>query len=408
MKEPDNRDAVNPGPEQTRGYSRRRLLKLAGEGALVLSAGGLGLTIWRAVDQGVFSTNIGPAYDAWRDWNLPGKDNLDLVRAAILAANAHDSQPWLFRLGPDHVDLYADPARNLGSIDPLRREMYISLGCALENLLLAAQAKGLTPTLTLMPDRANETHVARVDLSKGQPKISPLYTAIPNRHTNRGPYDTGRPVSSQTLLAMAALIDEPEIGVVWFTSDADKKTFADLTIRATEAFIADSQQADDDFAWYRNDWHQLQALKDGITIDASGIPPLLRAAAKIIPVSRQQDDQGWLDNTRDIQVATAAAFGTLVVRDKQDYSQRIKAGRIWERMHLWATTQGLAVQPLNQIVERAEREQSAGLAPEFTRALTALVPDTNRLALMPFRIGYPTTEALESPRRPAEKVSSSG
>ncbi len=403
MTEADDQEAGNVSAGLRRGYGRRRFLKLAGGSALVLVAGALGLTTWRAIDQGVFSTNTGPAYDAWREWNVPGKDNLDLVRAAILAANAHDSQPWLFRLAPARVNLYADTARNLGSIDPLRREMYISLGCALENLLLAAEARGLTPTLTLMPDRANETHVARVDLSQGQPHLSPLYAAIPNRHTNRGPFDTGRPVASLTLLALAALNDEPEVGIVWFTSDADKKTFADLTIRATEAFIADPQQAADDFAWYRNNWHELQAMKDGITIDASGISPLLRAVAKIIPVSRQQDDEGWLDNTRNIQVATAAAFGTLVVRDKQDNAQRIKAGRIWERMHLWATTQGLAVQPLNQIVERAEWEQSAGLAPEYEKALTALVPGPNQ-ALMPFRIGYPTTEALISPRRPAGQV----
>jgi len=69
---------------------RRKLLGLAGAGTLVLVVGGV---IGRAVDQGVFSANTGPAYDAWRAWDLPGADNLDLVRAAILAANAHDSQP---------------------------------------------------------------------------------------------------------------------------------------------------------------------------------------------------------------------------------------------------------------------------------------------------------------------------
>jgi nitroreductase len=384
---------------------RRKLLGLAGAGTLVLVVAGV---IGRAVDQGVFSANTGPAYDAWRAWDLPGADNLDLVRAAILAANAHDSQPWAFRLAPARIDLYADTARNLGSIDPLRREMHLSLGCALENLLLAARARGLSPAATLRPDPVNATHVARVDLSPGEPFASPLYAAIPRRHTDRGPYDTNRPLAAQTLAAMAALIDEPDIGVVWFASDADKKTFAELTVSATEAFIADPQQAADDFAWYRNDWHQLQAAKDGITVDASGISPLVRALAKIAPVSREQDDQGWLDNTRNIQVATAAAFGTLVARDKHDVVQRIKAGRIWQRMHLWATTQGLAVQPLNQVVERAEREVSGGLVPEFARALTALAPDPDREALMPFRIGYPTAEALASPRRPAEEVIEAG
>jgi hypothetical protein len=73
-------------------------------------------------------------------------------------------------------------------------------------------------------------------------------------------------------------------------------------------------------------------------------------------------------------------------------------------MHLWATTQGIAMQPLNQIVERAEREQTAGLEPEFTRAIIAMLPDTAWHMVMPFRIGYPTQDAFLSPRRPAEEV----
>ena len=62
------------------------------------------------------------------------------------------------------------------------------------------------------------------------------------------------------------------------------------------------------------------------------------------------------------------------------------------------------MQPLNQIVERAEREQTAGLEPEFTRAIAALLPDTGWQMVMPFRIGYPTQEAFLSPRRRAEEV----
>src|SRR5215470_13030049 len=158
-----------PSDVHRRGLSRRKLLALGGAGTLVLVVGGV---IGRAADQGVFGTNTGPACDAWRAWDLPGGENLDLVRAAILAANAHDSQPWGFRLAPARIDLYADTARNLGSIDPLRREMQLSLGCALENLLLVAQARGSSPALTLRPDPANQTHVARVDLSPGQPFVS--------------------------------------------------------------------------------------------------------------------------------------------------------------------------------------------------------------------------------------------
>ena len=73
-------------------------------------------------------------------------------------------------------------------------------------------------------------------------------------------------------------------------------------------------------------------------------------------------------------------------------------------MHLWATSKGLAVQPLNQMSERADREQQLGIEPRFGKVLTELVADAGSQALMPFRIGYPTVEAKPSPRRDIQSV----
>lgn len=83
--------------------------------------------------------------------------------------------------------------------------------------------------------------------------------------------------------------------------------------------------------------------------------------------------------------------------------QRLNAGRIWQRMHLAATATRLAMQPLCQIPERADRESSAGLPPEFTDELAAMVP-TGSHAVMTFRIGYPTAPSELSPRRPTSDV----
>jgi len=79
------------------------------------------------------------AYAPWREWSgSPGEGARTPVRSAILAANAHNTQPWKFCVHPDRIDLRADESRNLGVMDPFRREMRISLGCALENLRLRA------------------------------------------------------------------------------------------------------------------------------------------------------------------------------------------------------------------------------------------------------------------------------
>jgi len=104
------------------GVTRRSLLRGAGVGTGTVLVVGTGALTWRAVDQGVFATGEGAAYDAWDVWRS-GDGLMALVRPAILAANAHNTQPWLFELGTDSVDLFADTRRSMGAMDPLRREM---------------------------------------------------------------------------------------------------------------------------------------------------------------------------------------------------------------------------------------------------------------------------------------------
>jgi hypothetical protein len=73
-------------------------------------------------------------------------------------------------------------------------------------------------------------------------------------------------------------------------------------------------------------------------------------------------------------------------------------------MHLWATAQGPGMHPLNQVAERADREDSLGLPRRFGRALADLVGDHGWQGLMPVRLGYPLRPALPSPRRPVPDV----
>jgi len=384
--------------------SRRGFLKGAGAVAVLVAGGG----VWRAYEQGVFHAGKGPAYKAWEDWRGAGAeaDPLALVSAAILAANPHNTQPWLFRVTESQIELFADRGRNLGTIDPFLREMRIGLGCALENLLLAAGARGYAVALELEPRRSAPAPVARVTLTETEPVASRLFEAIPDRHTDRGPFDRQRPVLAEQLQALEELgNDLPELKVAWFVSPQERSRVGSLLVEATEAIIRDEEQAGASYRWFRHDWDDIQHYRDGLTLDTFGMPAPIRVAAKMLPpLPRRHFDQGWLDSTRDVQVATAATFGIITVADSRDDRLRLQGGRLWQRMHLWATTTGLAMQPMSQITERADREASLNLQPQFGAALRELTGDPQRDVLMVFRLGYPTEPAPASPRRSVPDV----
>lgn len=379
--------------------SRRNFMGwVGGITALVLGSG-----VWRAWDQGVFSVGQGPAYQPWKSWRSEAADGPHgLVKAAILAANAHNMQSWKFGVTQSQIDLLADLIRNDGTADPFYRELYIGLGCALENLLIAATAVGYRYDLQLFP-QTDPTHIARIALKPAKPNPSELYEAIPNRHTNRAAYDTQRPVEPKTLSALDSLGDQPGVKVFWFSTLQERQKVGQLTVQATEAFIADTEQSRDSNAWFRHDWDQLKSKRDGITLDSGGNPGLMVALAKMLPaMSASQNDKYWLDSTKT-QVQTAGAIGILATSgyEKSDW---VKVGRLYQRMHLWATHQGLAMQPINQLSERADREVQLGIEPIFGKALKDLLRDDSWKAVMPFRVGYPTVKANPSPRRSVQDV----
>jgi hypothetical protein len=383
--------------------SRRSFLRRFGIGAgAVAVVAGAGLS-WRAIDQAVFSPGTGTAYDPWRA-DLDGPAPMSLVAAAILAASAHNTQPWAFAVRPDRIDLYADRSRTMGTMDPLGRELQLSLGCALENLVLAASAHGLAARVAPLPDESRPDLVAVVELEPSTRTAPALYRAIPERHTNRAAYEEDRGVAKTSLDAMSGLADEPDVALAWLTRPDDRVRFGMAIIDATAALIADAEQARDDFAWYRQDWREIQDRRDGVTMDAAGLGEPTRTLVRLLPASSQADmQQGWLEATRDRHVATAAAYGLVLVRRRRDPRQLLRAGRLYQRAHLHATADGLAMQPLNQLLERADREAVTTIGTTFTSVVADLAPSGWEMVTA-FRIGHPTSSGALSPRRAVEDV----
>jgi len=385
----------------------RRALLTGGGAALVL--GGLAFRAW---DRGVWSGGEGAAYAPWSDVEGSAADRITRpLRAAILAANPHNTQPWLFQVKDNSITLFADRARHLGSFDPFRREMHLGLGAALENLVLAASAFGFSASvvpvegrLTLSPDDAPQV-VARIVLRSMPAKRGALFAAIAQRHTNRGPYRPDQPVGAETLHRLTDLVSDDSVRAILVTDKVARSELGALIIAATVRIVADPQMSADSAHWFRTDRREIAAHKDGVTVDTSGVSSFLRAVSKMLPdLDAKSADQYWLATTRDTQVPTAPVLGILLVRDRLDMRAAIAAGRAWQRLHLALTAAGLAAQPLNQPVECVDRSAMRGDTDDMTPAIDKFTGMPGWEPTFMFRLGVADSAAGPSPRRPLAAV----
>lgn len=389
---------------------RRPFLKGVGVVTVVVLGGG----VWRAYDQGVFSVGQGPAYEPWKDWrNNSDEGALALVRAAILAASPHNTQPWLFKVTNSSIELYIDTKRNVGALDPFLREEHIGMGCALENLMLAAAAHGYQATATLLPGKlgpipseSKPELLARVDLVSGKHEETDLYDAIPRRHTNRSAYNPQKPIPPQFVGTLSRLASkEPDVKLFLFTAEADRKKIVEISSAANAEIYSDPDVERGSDRWIRITWSEVQKFRDGLSIDAFGLPPITTGVAKMIPlwllkrVASRSEANGYSD-----LMLTAPLIGIIAVHDRYDREHCLCAGRIWQRAHLLATARGLAGRPSNESVEMIDHEKALGKPALRASLLGEVLGDAMWQPTFVFYMGYPKWTAHASPRRSIESV----
>jgi nitroreductase len=398
-------------PKTNAAPSRRAFLKrgLQGLGGVaVLASGGL---VWRAVAEDIFSPFDGPAYAPWQTWKSDATNGpMALVRMAILAANPHNTQPWRFHVTDNRIDLFADRQRHLGAFDSYRREMQIGLGCALENIAVSAPAHGLVTRIEMMdgqltakPETTGTELVARIHLTEAKHSQSELYRAIPHRHTDRSAYDRSRAIPDRLTAAMTAMAEKEGMALHLFEDGPERLAFDKIMMAATNAIVDDPAMVAVSHDWIRTSDRAVQEHRDGPTLDAVGLPPVITVLAKIFPdPDAKTGHEMWRDATRDKQLESTPVTGFLSVRNRYSKKDNLRAGRVWQRLHLLATTEGLSMQPMNQPVEMIDREDELNKPPLFRKAIAELIGGDSWQSTFSFRMGYREGKSPPSPRRPIE------
>ena len=387
------------------GMSLTHTLVVLTAAAIVLPAI---LVVVRAWKNGAWSSTQGPAFEPWNIWSEHDSWR-SLINAAVLAANAHNTQPWRFMVADDTVSIAADAERHIGSFDPFRREMHQSLGCAIENLMIAARAHGLAPELTLFQGKLSLEKLpggpaASVSFQPGEQQDIKLNGAIPLRHTNRGAYDPGHGVPEAVLEEMRSAVPPEARSRLYLFAGKDMAPLAQLIIAATQAIVGDAEMSEDNARWFRFHQREVEDQREGLTLDTNVPSPVARFFARAFPPSTALADHIWLRDTERVHLATVPLLGIIAVADPYQRRDALSAGRIWQRLHLIPTAHGLDAQPLNQPCEMVDRERQLEKPPRTAEALARIVGDPAAQATFVFRAGYGQRPPAIAPRRPIGDV----
>ena len=92
----------------------------------------------------------------------------ELVRYATLAPSSHNTQCWKFRVDARAVELRPDLWRRCPTVDPDDHHVFVSLGCATENLVQAALANGLHSEVVIGPSPGDALRIELQEFVKAR------------------------------------------------------------------------------------------------------------------------------------------------------------------------------------------------------------------------------------------------
>lgn len=356
---------------------------LTGVGALaVVGAAGYGLRS-RAAGQYAQAANSARLP---LNLNATGPGQLaELVRMATLAPNSHNTQAWTFAPTPDGVRLAIDPARRTPVVDPDDHHLFVSLGAAVQTLIIAATAYGMTAS----PKVATDGTVTLAFAGGAQP--SPLLPAILVRQSHRGLYD-GTALTDADRAALRAA--DPDLRLI--EAGPNHRALRDLTVSAYARQMADDAYRAELKSWLRFSHGAAIQTHDGLFAGCSGSPALPQILGDglfdVLVTAKGQGD------ALAAQMDSTPALALLVTNPDTPAGQ-IDTGRRLQRIGLAATVQGLAMAHVNPALEKPETRARVARITGVASGRPSLLLRLGHAAVpMPYSLRRPPAQTLLTQR----------
>jgi hypothetical protein len=312
--------------------------------------------------------------------------NRELVRYASLAASSHNTQCWKFAIAAQRISILPDWSRRCPAVDPDNHHLFVSLGCATENLIQAAQAFGQHGEVSF---DAAIAEIVKVTLEPSKVVTSSLFAAIPKRQCTRAEYD-GRKVSNDDLKSLESAGSGNGVHLLMLTEPAKVEKVLEYVVRGNTAQMNDRPFVEELEAWIRFGYDEVVSKGDGLFSGSTGNPVVPRwLGMKLLNLFFTAKNE----NDKYAKQIRSSAGIAVFVSEQNNKAHWVETGRCYERFALQATALGIKNAFLNQPVE------VAALRPQFAAALGI----GDRRPDLVVRFGY-GTETPRSLRRPLDQI----
>jgi hypothetical protein len=310
----------------------------------------------------------------------------ELVRYSTLAPSSHNTQCWKFAIEDKAITILPDLSRRCPVVDPDDHHVFVSLGCATENLIQAALAHGARAEASFDVARG----VVRVTLSPASAQASPLFKAIPVRQSTRGDYD-GKPLSNEELGLLERAGTSNGVRMLLLTERTAIEQVLDYVIQGNTAQMADPEFVKELKSWIRFNGPDAVRTGDGLFSVSSGNPA--------IPTWLGDLAFGWFftpkgENDKYTRQIRSSAGIALFIGQSADKAHWVDVGRCYERFALQATVLGIRNAFLNQPVEVRSVRPRFAAAIGLTGQRPDLVVRFGRGPILPSSLRRPVQAVL--------------
>jgi hypothetical protein len=316
-------------------------------------------------------------------------DYIQLIEYATKAPSGHNTQPWIFKLSESAIEIHPDFSQALPVVDQNHRELYISLGCAAENLLIAANEFGYETELSIIEDAGKSAFIS-IKLKKSQTIKDYLFEQIDKRQTNRSVY-TSDTIPEFTIRKIDNLLSKQNLNIHFYKRGSEEfNTLKDLVAEGNTIQMMDDKFKEELLNWIRFNKKQANKYKNGLTNSVMGTPSTPSFIGKSIVKSFLKPEK---QNKSDMQKINSSSHLVLFTVEQNNPVGWIQVGRVLERFLLETTRFGIANAYLNQPCE----------VEIVSKKLQSELPINGNNPVLLLRIGY--AEPLPySPRKDVYEV----